>query len=288
VLTHNELQLTALELKNVLMFEHTSKGKAKTAFMEREQELTGQPFGDYEVKLLCEKANMKMLFPEANITLQFVNKYKKNKAAVNNYMRVRDDAGEVTPGSSADFLDRVYRSRTVDIDYHPHLMINEATNIVRALGFDSILDTTTEVPLPDITPDRIGEPLKKLQILSHSRKGTSENIKTVVSGALAAAVGVKLKVHRLGKRKRSEGGHVCKLEVTEAVQELVSMPNELMSEHWYRKEYKCDPPHYQDRLSVNDLPRLRKLYHTYKTDGMFKQQCAELQQKIEQLGGNVH
>jgi hypothetical protein len=123
LLTYNELRLKADELRCILRFEHTSRGIAKTAFMEAEQEATEAPFTEFELKLLCQKVKFVMLFPQCQPTQQLISKCQENERAIRNYIRLRDDGGQLSTASRADFLQTVYASDAVDADYHPHFMI---------------------------------------------------------------------------------------------------------------------------------------------------------------------
>eukprot|EP00953_Heterococcus_sp_UTEX-ZZ885_P004236 2788-Heterococcus_DN1.PRE.1 len=292
LLTYQELELRAVRLRNVLRFERTRNGVKKDMFMQREQQKTGQDFGEHELKLLCSKARMMMLFPTVDIThtLAFTKKYLRNYHTLRNHLRLRDDLGNVDIASAVDFLKQAHASDTPGIDYHPHMVTEPALKMARALGFTSAFDFKTKIALSAITQEAVQPYLQQLRTLKVFTCKSDAKLKTQVSAALAGAIGVRLSsLIRLGKRSRERGEVYHRLEVAPSIKEFLDIPNELSSEHWYKAAYGEPAPHLNQYKAGSDssLEELMNSYNTYIGSSKHTEYCHELKQLIEDRGGSV-
>jgi Origin of replication binding protein len=290
LLTYQELELRAVRLRDVLRFERTRHGVKKDMFMQRERQMTGQDFGEHELKLLCSKARMMLLFPPAYITLKFTQKYLRKYKTLRNHLRLRDDLGNVDIASAVDFLKQAHASDTPGLDYHPHMVTEPALKIVRALGFTSVFDFETKVPLSAITQEKVQPYLLQLHTLNVFSCKSDARLKTKVSAALAGAIGVKLRtLGRLGKRKREQGEVYLKLELAPEIEDFLDIPNELSSEHWYKAIYREPAPHLdQYKVSMEStLEELMNTYNTYIGSSRHTEYCLDIKQLIERKGGSV-
>jgi hypothetical protein len=282
-----QIELKAAQLGKILRFERTGRGVEKDSFMQREEEATGIPFGEYELKLLCSKADFMMKFPDTTITPQLIKMYEHSWKPHSNYMRLQCDLGEITVASSADHLKRLRTSQTPDIDYDPHMVTTLATQIVKALGFRNIFDTATQILETAITEQAVGVPLKALRALKVG-DSSSKTLKGQVSTALTAAVGIKLSAaKRKGTRKRKRHGvKYCSLQVAANIKGLLALPNEFGTEHWYEQRYKELPPHldmYKATSSSSVEERISS-YRMYFQSERHVEYCSALRQSLEAEG----
>jgi hypothetical protein len=108
---------------------------------------------------------MTQLFPETPITDQFVKEYERHRLAVTNQIRLVQDGDVISVGSSADFLIQVHNSARADTIQYPHIIMNEAERLVKALGFTGLRDFSTSACADNIDVGRIKSELKVLQLL---------------------------------------------------------------------------------------------------------------------------